>query len=212
MKATHTCPRVGVRRETRAAAPRLQDLNPRGGRTAGDSQEGRTGAAAWRAPAGLAVCEAGGPAAGRPLNLFLGHFGTHTRGTRIQRDVNLLSLTHGDPDNHGAAPGAAQVRSGRVCGVAWDLAQCPDGRRTAGLPGWAYSLGLPAGAACGARSVTRYGNPGRAPCPAGPARSGLQSPAQPEAPLPLRQWSALEALPRQALSASRASGEGVPHG
>lgn len=167
--------------------------------------------AAGRATAGPNAQRAGRAKPGR-LDLFLGHFGTHTRGTGVKRDVNLLSLTHGNPHNNGAAPGAAQGRGGRVRGVARDLAQCPDGRRPAGLPGWAHSLGCSAGAACGARSVTRHGNPGRAPCPPDSARSGLQGAAQPQAPVPLRQWSPLEALPRQALSDSRAFGEGVPHG
>ncbi|WP_277583845.1 hypothetical protein, partial [Pelomonas aquatica] len=52
-------------------------------------------------------------------NLLLGHFRTHTGEIGVERDVKLLSSGDGDPDNHGAAPRAAQVgvptRNGNFC-------------------------------------------------------------------------------------------------
>lgn len=238
MKATHTCPRVGVRREIRAAAPRHQDFNPRSGRTAGAGQDGRTCAAAWPAPAGLAVRAAGGPAAGRPLDLSRGHIPYNKWLAPWPSDVTLLSCVDGYPDNHGAAARAAQSRVRSVRGFARDLAQCVDGRCPAGLPGWAFSYAV----TCtwcrqshALDSVTRYGIPcsnsiaapcsegrhgglGRRPGSVGRGWAPVRAPqavrraVEPQAPLPLRQWAPLEALPRQALSASGALGRGVPHG
>ncbi len=215
MSNTGTTSRVGRPRDHRMADARHQDSS-HGAACRRQARRRASGAstAAGRATAGPNAQRAGRAKPGR-LNLLLGHFGTHTGETGVKRDINLLSLTHGHPDNHGAAPRTAQVRSGDVRGLAWHLAQCANGRRSAGLPGWAYSH--PAARSWrrqshAAHSVTCYGNSGTAPCPAHPARSRLQGPAQSQAPMPLRQRAALEALPRQALSASGAPGEGVPHG
>lgn len=150
----------------------------------------------------------------RRLYLSLGHFGTHTGEIGVERDVKLLSSGDGDPDNHGAAPRAAQVRGGVLRGLARDLAQRLDGRCPAGLPGWAYRIGLPA-VACLVGSVTCYGiRSGGETRHAGPDLPGA---SQSLGPLPLRcperRWppAALEAVPRQALSASRALGKGVAY-
>lgn len=218
MKPTHTSPRGSMVRINPAPVPRPQDSTHLGGRPDAGRGDGRACAAATRPVGGLAARAAGGPGSARPLDLFPGHFGTHTRGTGVEHDVNLLSLTHGDPDNHGAAPRAAQVRSRRLRRFARDLAQRPDGRRAAGLPGWAYRVGHPAAATRRRRSVTRYGSLATGTAAgAGPARPDLPATAQPVGPLPLRrskrgrQPAALEAVPREGLEAHHSPRKGGGH-
>lgn len=214
MKKTQSMPRGALVREKPVAVPRHQKPETS---AAGRRLPARRGARArhvGRAAVGLADRAAGGPAAGRPLDLLLGHFRTHTGEIGVERDVKLLSSGDGDPDNHGAAPRAAQVRGGVLRGLARDLAQRLDGRCPAGLPGWAYRIGLPA-VACLVGSVTCYGiRSGGETRHAGPDLPGA---SQSLGPLPLRcperRWppAALEAVPRQALSASRALGKGVAY-
>lgn len=215
MKNTIRCPRVGLTRRRLLLVSRRQDRATAGGMPVAGAQAGaaRARTAARRAPAGPDAQRAGRAQPGR-LDLSIGHFRTHTGHFGLERDVNLLSLTHGDPDNHGAAARAAQVRSGVVRCIARDFAECFDGRRTSGLPGWAYRISLPA-CALTFDSVTRHGI-----CPGRPPGQGreLQAPQKSECALPLRSSklrrspASLEAVPRKGLSAFEHLGKGVPHG
>lgn len=222
MNFTHTSSRDSVVRRNPAPVSRHQNSS-HGAACRRQASRRASGAstAAGLATAGPNAQRAGRAKPGR-LDLFLGHFGTHTGRNcgfyRVHPDGRLLSWVDGHPDNHGAAPRAAQVRSRRLRRFARDLAQRPDGRRAAGLPGWAYRVGHPAAATRRRRSVTRYGSLATGTAAgAGPARPDLPATAQPVGPLPLRrskrgrQPAALEAVPREGLEAHHSPRKGGGH-
>lgn len=216
MTTTRPTPRVGKPRGTRMADARHQDRNRPRGRLAAGRGDGRACAPATRPVVGLDASAAGGPGGARPLDLFLGHFGTHTRGAVIPCDVNLLSSAHVDADNHGAAPRAAEGRVRGVRRLARDLAQRADGRSTPGLPGWAYRVGYKSAVTGAWRQQSHRAAVVR--CETRHAGPGYQTAQEPQRSLPLRcsqrrrSSAALETVPRQGVAARWRRQEGGAHG
>lgn len=210
-----TTSRVGRPRENQLADARHQNSS-HGAACRRQASRRASGAstAAGRATAGPNAQRAGRAKPGR-LDLLLGHFGTHTGGIEVKPRYQLAITLYVHTDNHGAAPRAAQGRSRDLRVVARHLAQCADGRRTPGLPGWAHRVGLPAGA-LGSNSVTRYGI--RASAEIRHAGRSHQAPEESQCALPLRcaqrgrACAALETVPRKGLGGSLARRKGVAHG